>query len=105
MVLIFTVQLDEVGTPAPDAYDQLAVLLGMLLCCLEYLGVNGIELQLVSAQLNKGFDKGGNLMDAFGRIKHGSGKFQRERAAVDGAFQMRLGEDPRPCSFRSKRKA
>ena len=53
LVLIAFVKFDEVSAPSPHAHDEVAVALGMFLRVEKRLAVDGVDLHLVSAALDR----------------------------------------------------
>ena len=53
MILIFDIQFVEIAAPAPDADDEIGVILGVLLCIEKHLPIDGIKLKLMSAKVDK----------------------------------------------------
>ena len=92
VVLIDLVQLDEVAAPAPDAHDEVAVILRVLLRVKEPVAVDGVDLHLVSTHVHEALDEHGAFADGVLIAEHGVGQLDGQRAAVCHARQMRLGK-------------
>ena len=86
MVLERRIQFVEIAAPPPNTHDQIRVLSGVFLRVNELFAVDGVYLELVSANQNKALDKARNLFDAI-RIAEGRVMdLSRERAAVGDSF-------------------
>ena len=83
VVLIFNVKLVEVTAPTPDADDEVFVRLGVLLCVKKNVAVDGVELKLMSAKVDKCFYKRGYLFDAVLVAEGVVVYLHGERSAVD----------------------
>ena len=92
MILIIYVKLVEITTPAPDADNKVLMILGMLLRVQQHFSVDGVQLKLMSAQINKRLDKGGNLSNAFGISEGVVMDLHSKRSAVDDLGHIVLGE-------------
>lgn len=92
MILIALIQLDKISAPAPDAHNQVAVVFGMLLRVQQALPIHGIQLQLMPAAPDKQLHQLGDLGNRFVLHEYAVRKLYRQRAAVDGTFEVGLGE-------------
>lgn len=92
MVLIFLVKLYEICAPTPDTNDHIRIIFGVLLRIDKSVSVDGIELKLMSAEVNIFLDEGCNLLNALLGIEYGGVEFHGERSAVYRSVYGRLGE-------------
>lgn len=92
VVLIFDIQLVEVAAPAPYAHNEVRIILGVLLCIQQPLAIDGIELQLVTAEEDKAFDKHGDLFDTDVVSQYRVVDLKGERPAVDDLGHIVFGK-------------
>ena len=65
------VKFVEITAPTPNADDEIFVFFGMLHCIKQYIAVDAVELQLMSAEMDERLDKCRHLGDAVAVAKDG----------------------------------
>ena len=105
VVLITFVKLDEISAPTPHSDDKALVCLGILFCFKKRVSVYRVQLKLMTAEVDEGFDQSRDFFVSVCR-KARLMKLERQRTAVDsfcevvprkGAYRCGRG-----CDFRVK---
>ena len=94
MVLIAFIQFNEIAAPTPYPYYEIPVQFRVLLGIKESVTVQGVELQLVAAQAHVITDEHCQFLHRLVVAEDALVQFDGEGAAVDGVFQVLLGEGP-----------
>ena len=92
MILVINVKLIEISAPTPDADDQILMILGVLLRVKQNLSVDGIELKLMTAQIDKRLDQRRNLFNSVGIAEGVVVYLHSQWSAVDDLGHIMLGK-------------
>ena len=92
MLLIGKVELVEVAAPAPYAYDEVGIILGVLLRVEKSVAVDRIELKLMTAKLDEGLDELCRFFDALVVAEYGIVKLKSQGSAVDYVRHIKFRE-------------
>ena len=92
MVLVADVELVEVAAPAPNAYDEVGVVFGVLLRVEQTVAVDGVELHLMSTEIDESLDEHGNLLFALVVAEDCVVNLHGEGAAVGDALHIKFGK-------------
>ena len=108
VILIRLIELAEIAAPAPDAHYEIAVGIGVSLRIKKNVAVDGIQLKLMTSEINERLHKQSNLTYALGIAKNVVVKLHCQRAAVDNTFHivpregLYAGQRPRKASRRRR---
>ena len=92
MILIRLRQFVEIATPAPDADNKVLMILRVLLRVQQHFPIDGVQLKLMTAQIDKRLYKGGNLSNTVWISEGVVVDLQRKRSTVDDLGHIVLGE-------------
>ena len=82
VILILRVKLTEISAPAPYSYDKIGMILRVSLCLEQSVSVDGVDLKLMSAKLNKRLDELRHLLFSLLVTENGIVKLYCERTSV-----------------------
>ena len=92
VVLVLWSQLAEVAAPAPDANDQVPVLLRVRLCLLQRLHAQRVELQLLTAELREAAHQHRHLAERVSAPEDRVGELEGDRSTIAHLPVVELGE-------------
>ena len=92
MVLITYIKLVEVPAPAPNAYDEVGVIFGMLLSIEQAVAVDRVELHLMSATIDECLDQHGSFALTLLVAEHRVMDLHGKGAAVGDALHVKFGK-------------
>ena len=92
VILVCHVKLVEISAPAPNSYDEIFMIFGMLLRIEQNLSVYRIDLKLMSAKVDKCFNESGYLLYSVLVSKGILVHFHSERTAVNYLGKVVLSE-------------
>ena len=92
MILKDHIKLVEIAAPSPYPDNEVGILFRMLLCIQQTVTVDGINLDLMTAQVNEGFDELCNFAFPVIITEYGIMNFDGKRAAIDDIAHIKFGE-------------
>lgn len=108
MLLILLIQFDEVTAPTPYPDDQIPVRFRVRLRVRQHVAVDGVQLQLVTAQTDKCHYQLCTLFDFLFVTEYAVVQLHGERAAVDQPRHIEFGKrtdtGERPRGFAGERR-
>ena len=94
VILIFFVEFGKITAPAPYPHDKVGIIFGVRLRVKQSVAVDGVDLDLMPAAIDKRLDKRGGFLLSLGVSEHGIVDLDRERTAVADRAQVELRASP-----------